>query len=69
MILNEFNSELERLCLRLSHTDTVKLNRTLRKGFEIKELTDLSNSMIDNILGDLQEVIFFPLLSFIFQNI
>ena len=54
MILNEFNSELERLCLRLSHTDTVKLNRTLRKGFEIKELTDLSNSMIDNILGDLQ---------------
>ena len=45
--------ETERLWARLVTTDLVKLNRSLRKAFEVNTLHMLSKSMIDNIVSDI----------------
>jgi hypothetical protein len=40
---------------KISATDTRVLNRRLRRVFDMSELSDLSNSIISNILVDLSE--------------
>jgi len=44
--------ESERLWSRLAKTDLVKLNRSLRRAFEVTELHQLSATMLDNIVAD-----------------
>lgn len=39
---------------RLAHTNTMTLNRKLRRAFDMQELTHLSNAIIDNILHDIE---------------
>lgn len=41
---------------RLMSTNTLSLNRRLRRTFEISELTHLSNTIISNIMGDIQSM-------------
>jgi hypothetical protein len=41
---------------RLQNTNTLALNRRLRRAFDIEELSALSNSIIDNIIRDVQNM-------------
>jgi hypothetical protein len=45
--------EAERLWARLATTDLVKLNRSLRRAFDVSTLHQLSKSMVDHILTDI----------------
>ncbi|KAJ3128138.1 hypothetical protein HK098_005038 [Nowakowskiella sp. JEL0407] len=42
---------------RLSKTDTVQLNRLLRRTFDLSELTGLSNSLIENVVVDVGNMV------------
>jgi hypothetical protein len=54
--LNLWQSMVSQFLSRLLATNTTTLNRRLRKTFEMQELTNLSNSLIDNILVDIENM-------------
>ncbi|TPX37390.1 hypothetical protein SeMB42_g06907 [Synchytrium endobioticum] len=44
------------LHVRIKSSDPVILNRRLRRAFDIKEITTLSNNIIESVLGDVQRL-------------
>ena len=41
---------------RIKSADPIQLNRRLRRAFDMKEITNLSNNIVDSIVGDIQRL-------------
>lgn len=64
--LAELELVVNQLWTRLNNADTVRLNRSMRKAFDIRDLTTLSNGMIDNIMSEAENVSLFCFLFLFF---
>ena len=62
--LKELERVVSQLWTRMNNADTLRLNRSMRRAFDIKELTVLSNGLIDNIMSDAENVSTHSSLSF-----